>query len=379
MTFYRPPRTPLFSTVNLRVTISLLILGTAKLHPWGHRVNRHHPRWTDLTSPSMQGHPLAVFSHLFQTTQVGDLRAAPSSDGRAPPALGPRPSRTAEDAGYPLPANPSDEVSMTQEFGYRNRKRPSRARPSTAPHLLTGLGTTELSLRVTTPGMAAASTAPTPAADTGPPSTTPDTPQDRSSHEELLPAEDGTLELPGHFCLEDLLPISLSDDVSRASSSRDGPRQSRSAAKMRVRAGLRCMQCYALKADCSCGKNTVRAAELSLSLLKAPARSVQKTCPFDAKLQAPRPIRPKPTLSAVHRGWPATIMQVGACHALALPRPHTLQRSLTQSHQPTSSLSCINLTSTLVPGHQIGVNALLFINRKFLLSPQMVPTSALLN
>ena len=185
-------------------------------------------------------------------------------------------------------ANPSDEVSMTQEFGYRNRKRPSRARPSTAPHLLTGLGTTELSLRVTTPGMAAASTAPTPAADTGPPSTTPDTPQDRSSHEELLPAEDGTLELPGDFCLEDLLPISLSDDVSRASSSRDGPRQSRSAAKMRVRAGLRCMQCYALKADCSCGKNTVRAAELSLSLLKAPARSVQKTCPFDAKLQAPR-------------------------------------------------------------------------------------------
>ena len=32
--------------------------------------------------------------------------------------------------------------------------------------------------------------------------------------------------------------------------------------------------------------------------------------------------------------------------ALALPRPHTLQRSLTQSHQPTSSLSCVNLTST---------------------------------
>ena len=64
MTFYRTPRTPLFSTVNLRMTISLLILGTAKLHPWGHRVNRHHPRWIDHISLSMQEHPLVIFSHL---------------------------------------------------------------------------------------------------------------------------------------------------------------------------------------------------------------------------------------------------------------------------------------------------------------------------
>ena len=331
---------------------------------------------------------------MSETSQMGDLRATPSSGGRAPHVLGPRPSRTEEAVGSLLPANPSDEVSLTQEFGYRNRKRPSRARPSTAPHLRTGFGTTELSMSVATPGTAAASTAPTPAADTGPSSTTPDTPRDCPSHEELLPAEDCTLELPGDFCLEDLLPITLSDDASRASSSRDGPRQRRSAAKMRVRAGLRCVQCYALKADCSCSKNTVHAAELSL--LIAPARSVQVTCPLGAKLQALRPIHPSPAPLDAHHDWKATIVQVGACHALALPRQHTLQRSLTQSHQPTGSPSCVNLTSTRsrpVPccsitssPRELARSTLsrsqdCLVNRRFRLrlhlSPLMVPTSAL--
>ena len=151
-----------------------------------------------------------------------------------------------------LPVLPHTAEPPGPEYGYRNRKRSLRAKPSIAPHLRLD------------PGPEPESAEPAPRADqpaVANSAADPETTAEATSTAQASIMEP-LLDLPSDYRLDDFLALEQTAGVASTHASSSGDRLStpppkrRAAAKMLIKAGLRCAQCYALKAECRCCQNS---------------------------------------------------------------------------------------------------------------------------
>ena len=151
-----------------------------------------------------------------------------------------------------LPVLPHTAEPPGPEYGYRNRKRSLRAKPSIAPHLRLD------------PGPEPESAEPAPRADqpaVANSAANPETTAEATSTAQASIMEP-LLDLPSDYRLDDFLALEQTAGVASTHASSSGDRLStpppkrRAAAKMLIKVGLRCAQCYALKAECRCCQNS---------------------------------------------------------------------------------------------------------------------------
>ena len=182
---------------------------------------------------------------------------------------------------------------MEQSLG-RNRKRICKARPSTAPHLR-AVSAPE----VATHGPSGASSS----SGSRPPE--PCVP--------LETADANPLELPEDYQMSDLAELSQSTSSRPSGDTVSRLPKGRAAAKMLVRAGYRCSQCFARHTECLCRPKQVPYALQKVSPLSV--RNGRSPLPVQAGRAAPAHARSWPWLALSHRqSLPLGFADPAACN-----------------------------------------------------------------